>query len=96
MIVKIHKTSDNRKIIAVCDKDLIGKKFEEHGLQLDLTSDFYKGEEKKEQEILELFKTAYIVNLVGKKSVELGRKTGVVDKKNIIKIKGVPHVQALL
>lgn len=96
MIVNIHKTSDGRRIIAVCDSELIGKKFEEHSLQLDLTSNFYKGEEKNEQEILELFKTASMINLVGKKSVELGIKTNIIDKKNIIKIKDVPHVQALL
>ncbi len=40
MIVNIHKTSDGRRIIAVCDSELIGKKFEEHNLQLDLTSNF--------------------------------------------------------
>ncbi len=28
IIVKIHKTGD-KKIVAVCDKNLIGKKFEE-------------------------------------------------------------------
>ena len=26
MIVKVHKTLDGRKIIAICDSDLIGKK----------------------------------------------------------------------
>lgn len=96
MIVKVHRTADGRTILAICDSDLIGKKFEEKGLQLDLTSNFYKGEEKNIGEILGLFKTAYIINLVGKKAVELGVKEGVVDKKDIIYVKGVPHVQVLL
>ena len=46
MIVKIHKMPDGRSVIAVCDSNLLGKKFEEKNLQLDLTADFYKGSEK--------------------------------------------------
>jgi len=95
MITKIHKTFDGRGVLAVCDSDLLGKKFEEKDLQIDLTSNFYKGEEKKEEEILELFKIASIINLVGKKSVELGIKAGIIDKEKVIKIKGVPHAQVL-
>jgi len=96
MIVKIHKTFDGRTILAICDSDLIGKKFEENDLQLDLTSNFYKGEEKSDEEILELFKTASIINLVGEKSVNLGIKARIIDKIHIIKIKNIPHAEALL
>jgi hypothetical protein len=96
MIVKIHKTSDRRIILAVCDSNLIGKKFEEKGLQLDLCSDFYKGEEKTEQEICDLFKQAYIVNLVGKESISLALKEEIIEKENIIKIKNVPHAEAVI
>ena len=93
LIVKIHKTPDKRMILAVCDKELIGKKFEQEGLQLDLNSDFYKGEEKTEEEILNLFKQAYIINLVGKKSIMLGSKQGII--KEVIKIKEIPHAIVL-
>lgn len=96
MIVKIHKTSDGRRVLAVCDSNLIGKKFEEKDLQLDLTSRFYKGEEKNKEEILNLFKTASIINLVGEKSVELGIKAGIIETNHIIKIKNIPHAEALL
>ncbi len=96
MIAKIHKTFDGRNVLAVCDSDLLGKKFEEKDLQIDLNSAFYKGEEKSEKEILELFKKASTINLVGKKSVELGIKAGIIDKEKVIKIKGVPHAQVLL
>ena len=40
MIVKVHRTPDGRRLIAVCDNNLLGKKFEENDLQLDLTSNF--------------------------------------------------------
>jgi hypothetical protein len=43
MILKEHKSHDGKCVIALCDDDILGKKFEENGLQLDLTSSFYKG-----------------------------------------------------
>ena len=95
MIVKIRE-SNNKKIVVVCDKNLLGKKFTEKNLQLDLTSDFYKGEEKSEQEILKIIDTAYIVNLVGKKSIKLALKKGLITKNNIVYIKKIPQTQAIL
>ena len=58
MIVKIHKTQEGRIILAVCDKEIIGKKYEENGIQLDLKSEFYKGKEIEEEKVKELFKKA--------------------------------------
>jgi len=45
---------------------------------------------------MDLIKDSYILNIVGEKSVDFALKLGVVDKKNIIKIKNIPHVQAIL
>jgi hypothetical protein len=96
MIVKIHKTHDGKKIVAVCDDGLIGKKFKEGNVQLDLSSKFYKGEKKGEDEIMKIFYEAYIVNMVGEESVNLGKKAGFVAEENIIYIQNVPHAQAIL
>ncbi len=95
MIVAVHK-SPNGKVIAICDKGLIGKKFEEGKLRLDMTTNFYKGEEMPEQEVLEVLKTAYIVNLVGKKAVNFGLKNNIINKENIIKIKNIPMCQCVV
>lgn len=95
MLVKIHK-KENRTIISVCDKTLLGKKLEENGKQLDLTGDFYKGEEKSIEEIGDLIRNADAINLVGEEAIKLGLEEGVIEQENIIKIKGIPHAQALL
>lgn len=95
MIVKEHITSDNKLILTVCDKEIIGRKFETPDLKLDLSSDFYKGKEKTEKEIIKLFQMSYMINLVGQKSVELGLKSKIISKKDIIKIKNIPYVQAV-
>lgn len=95
MLVK-HHSKNGRDIVAVCDKELIDKKFEENGKQLDLTSEFYKGEEKDETEIGDIIRNADIINLVGKRAVDLGLAEEVISKENVITIKGIPHAQAVL
>ena len=96
MLIKIHKTPDRKKMIAICDSNLIGKKFEEKGLQLDLRGDFYNGDELPEEEIRKVIKRAYIINAVGEKSVKFLITEKIIDKKNIITIKKIPHAQAML
>lgn len=95
MIAKVHRSPEGKKIISICDQELIGKKFYEKNRQLDLSSNFYKGEEKTESEIRILARGAYILNIVGKKSVKFCMKEGWISKNNIIRIKTVPHAECL-
>ena len=95
MIVKVHKRAD-KTIVAVCDDDLLGKKFEQGELQLDLTSDFYKGDKIDEKETGDLIRNADIVNLVGEKAVKLGIQEGIIEEDHIIKIDNIPHAQAVI
>ena len=93
MIVKKH-IRDKKLILVVCDSDLIGKKFEQDNLQLDLTSDFYKGEPMPDEKIMELVKRSYIVNITGKKSVNFFKDF--LTEENIIKIENIPHAIILV
>lgn len=95
-MVKKHRTRDGKLILAVCDSELIGKKFEQGKIQLDLTTGFYKGEEKTESEILLMIQGAYILNLVGEKSVKLALKQGLIDETHILNIQGIPHAQCVI
>jgi hypothetical protein len=94
IIVKEHiRGADS--ILSLCDKELIGKKFEEADLQLDLTSNFYKGEEKTKDELRKIVPKFRIVNAVGHKSVNLLLEFGLVEKDRIIVIKDIPHAQCV-
>jgi len=86
----------DKTVVAVCDDDLLGKKFEEGELQLDLTSDFYKGEKMDEKDIGDLLRNADAVNLVGEKSVKLGLNEGIIEKDHILKIDDIPNAQAVI
>lgn len=96
MIVTEHKSIGGRTVVAVCDDNLIGRRIEDEKRQIDLSSDFYKGEKKTKEEVLKIFERADIINLVGKESVGLAVDAKIISKNWIIKIKGVPHAQAVL
>jgi len=96
IIIKKHISAEGRIILAICDKGLLDKKFEENELQLDLTSNFYKGEEINKEEILKIIKESHVLNIVGTESVEFVLKKGFIKKENILRIKDVPYAQALV
>jgi len=81
--------------MALCDKEILGKKFEERNQQLDLTSDFYQGEETTEEEIKKIIKDVYIINLVGKESLHLIEKLK-LGPERIITIQNIPHAEIVL
>jgi len=90
VLIKTHESA-GKKITAVADKELIGKKFEEGERCLDVTGRFYKGKEKTEEEALKILKESTNTNMVGKKAVALGIKSGIITEDSIILIKGIPH-----
>ena len=92
MYFKKHLTRD-RIILAVCDEDIIGKKFSEGNLTLNISERFYKGEKKSKEELEKLLKNSENVNLVGKKTIKFAIKLGILNKDSLITIRGIPHAQ---
>ena len=94
MYLKIHKTEE-RIIISLCDEDLVGKKFTEKNLQLAVNERFYKGDKITEKEAIPILKEAWVLNIVGEKSIKAALKAKAITKENIIKIQGIPHAQSI-
>jgi hypothetical protein len=90
MIVKKHISHEGKLILAICDEDILGKKFEEGEKQLDLTSKFYQGEKMSEQEILEILPDAHSANIVGRQSIDFAIKHRIVLAGNIFKVQKIP------
>ena len=92
--MKIHK-SEGKKIIAICDKELIGRVLEEGDLSIDLDKykAFYVGEETNKERIMEELKDYSSINVVGIKSVNILVNQGIVDKKNVMHINTIPYIQ---
>ncbi len=97
MFIKVY--SSYRTIVAICDSDILGKKFEEGKFQLDVRENFYKGEEITEEKLIHLMKN-YLkedatFNIVGKEAVETCLKAGIISKEGIKKIQGIPFAMVL-
>jgi uncharacterized protein len=95
---KIHKAY--RYVVAICDSDLIGKRFEEDKFQLDVKEDFFKGEEASEDKIIEVIQDMSMedatFNIIGKNSVNVAVKIGLISEEGIKEISGIPFALVLL
>ena len=98
ILVKLHKSY--RIVVAVCDSELIGKKFEEGIKQLDVRERFYKGEEKSFDEVVEIFKFQKredsTFNIVGKNSINAAKVAGIISDEGIRYIEKIPYTLILL
>lgn len=98
MLIKIIKS--HRYVVAVCDSELIGKKFEEGKFQLDVKESFFLGDEFSESEAITLMKKMSredaTFNIVGDDSVSAALKAGIIAKEGIKKIQGIPFSLVLL
>ncbi len=92
-----------RTVITVCDKELLGKTFEEGNKQLDIKESFYKGEEGKIMATEEIKKIIQVwaqedatFNIVGEKSIQLFLQKNIIDKNSVRNINKIPYAMILL
>ena len=99
MFVNIIKTY--RNVIAICDKELLGKRFESGKFQLDVKESFYhsKDEPKSKEQVVELMKSFSnedaTFSIVGKKSVAAAIEAGIIDQEGVGEISGIPFALVL-
>jgi len=98
VIIKIVKS--HRDVVSICDSNLLGKRFEEGKLQLDIKESFFKGDEFGEQEALiiiaKMIREDATFYIIGKESVDLCIQAGVIDESSVSKIQGIPFALVLL
>jgi hypothetical protein len=92
MFMKKYVT-DGKVIVAICDIDIIGKKFKEGNLVLKLEESFYKGCQACEDEIKAALACASIANIAGVRSIACAVGCGFIDPETVIYIDGIPHAQ---
>ena len=86
--------------MAVCDSELIGKRFEEGEFQLDVKESFYRGKEFSKEEVIEIMKQKILedatFNIIGKESISAAISTGIISEEAVGRIKGVPFSMTLI
>ena len=90
--IKVYKQGDS-VLVGACDEQLIGKKFTEGKLQIDVSRSFYEGERIKPESLSVILEDATVANLVGKVTVEYAIKLGLIDPSCVLTVKGIPHAQ---
>lgn len=93
--MKIWKIQ-NETMLAACDANLIGKKFEEGEFHIEVRKEFYYERYVSEKVFRNALKTATIINLVGENVINIAIEEHIIDKNNIIRIANVPHAQAVV
>jgi len=88
-----YYAKDYEGFVAVCDSDILGKKFEEEECVLDVSEKFFKGELINEDDIKLLFMEELNFILFGNNIVKIAEEMGLVLEKEVKEIKGVKHAQ---
>ncbi len=98
MIIRVIKSA--RDVVAVCDSDLIGKRFEEGDLQLDIKESFYGKEEFSETEAIIILKKMQMedatFNIIGEESINAALKAGIIEENCIKEVQSIPFALVLI
>lgn len=98
MIVNI--IDSYRMIVTICDKELLGKRFEEGNFQLDVKESFYGGKQLPKEEVSKTIQNYHkedaTFNIVGERSVALALEEGLITLEGIKRIQNIPYTLVLL
>jgi len=90
--MRVCETHDHY-LVAICDKQLLGKTLTDGKIRFKVSEEFYGGELVEAKTCIRHLAKATIANMVGKKSVQTAIKAGLVHEQAIIYIEGHPHAQ---
>lgn len=82
-------------MLAISDASILGKRFEEGDMQIEVTDDFYSGSTCNKADALKLIKNATIINAVGNNIIGFMVEKKFIEKDRVLKIGGVPHAQII-
>jgi hypothetical protein len=94
MILRKRET-DEGLLVAVCDADVLGETFENGGVSLTVTEEFYGGDPADAAAVVESLAQADVANLVGTETVGLAVEEGFVDEANVLELDATRHAQFL-
>ena len=98
MFLKVLKTY--RDVVAVCDKEILGKRFEEGNFQLDVKESFFKGNSVTEEEAIEIMRQKRAedatFNIIGQKAVNAALIAGIISEEEVGEIQNIPFALVLI
>ncbi|WP_144798549.1 DUF424 domain-containing protein [Halorubrum depositum] len=97
MLLRERETAEGR-LVSVCDADCLGETYEDGAVTLDVTEEFYGGEEAVEasaEEVVAGLGRAQVANIVGSEAVGVAVEAGLVDEETVLEVGETRHAQLL-
>jgi hypothetical protein len=97
MLLRERETPEGL-LVSVCDADCLGETYEDGEVSLEVTEDFYGGEEADrvdEQAVVDSLTRATVANIVGERAVDVAVEAGIVDEETVLDVGGTRHAQLL-
>lgn len=79
-------------MLNICDAELVGKTVRQSDLEVKITKSYYGDRVVDEKEAESLLRTASIINMVGRKTIDLSIKIGVGTANGVKEIEGIPFL----
>ena len=80
------------RMLNICDAELVGKTVRQSDLEIKITKSYYGDRIVDEKEAESLLRTSSIINMVGKRTIDLSIKMGVGTVKGVKEIEGIPFL----
>ena len=79
-------------MLNICDAELVGRTVRQSDLEIKITKSYYGDRIVDEKEAESLLRTSSIINMVGKRTIDLSIKMGVGTAKGVKEIEGIPFL----
>ncbi|TQQ81184.1 DUF424 domain-containing protein [Halonotius terrestris] len=97
MLLRERETPEGL-LVSICDSDCLGETYEDGDINLEVTTEFYGGEEATEADadaVVDALQRADVANLVGSESVEVAIEAGLIDGERVLEVAETKHAQLM-
>jgi hypothetical protein len=89
--VKIVNQQSNR-MLNICDAELVGRTVRQSELEVKISKSYYGDRIIGEKEAESLLRNSSIINMAGRKTIDLCLKMGIGSAKGVKEIQGIPFL----
>ncbi|ADQ65724.1 hypothetical protein C499_10989 [Halogeometricum borinquense DSM 11551] len=97
MLLRERETPEGL-LVSVCDRDCLGETYEDGQVSLEVTEEFYGGEEADKVDadaVVDSLTRATVANIVGERAVGVAIDAGIVDEETVLDVGETRHAQLL-
>jgi len=95
MLLRIHRSAENREIVGICDRELIGKTFKEGDISLLISDTFFGNQPVPEEEVIRVLMTSDNITIFGTRCTKLAIQQGLLEEDSCRIIEGIPFATIL-